>query len=181
MSSTTATSAADTREVLLGPAPQVCFPCVDVGGARSQRKHWIHSAPRGGLVIFCASLVDYSRPLWEDDSIISMVESIKIFTELRTHFFFGKRPHVILFTKFDLFEAELKRVPLSTAFPEYLGPNETEDCLQYIKALYLASVSREDQVLSLVVSAFDENSMRMVLDKLHNLVLSHRSESLGLH
>jgi hypothetical protein len=99
----------------------------DVGGQRSQRGKWKMCFDDMKAILFCVALSEYDQFIAEDVKVNRLHESIKIFADLmikQSEFpSVHHKPVIILFNKMDVFEAKLKRVPLSKFFPNYEGGN----------------------------------------------------------
>ena len=55
------------------------FRFFDVGGQRSERKHWIHCFEHVSAVVFVASIGAYDQKLMEDGEINRLHEALALF------------------------------------------------------------------------------------------------------
>jgi len=94
-------------------------------------------------VLFVTSLDDYRR---EAEDFIKhetkIAESCALYQSVCNSKWFSSTAFIVFFTKLDLFEAGLKEVPLSAAFPEYRGrPNTKDEGVKFIEQ-HFTSLSR---------------------------------------
>lgn len=92
-----------------------------MGGQRAERRKWIHCFDDVVAVIFFASLSEYDQTLAEAIDTNRMSESISLFKQLLTLECFQNTPFILFLNKYDLFEAKIKKVPLTVTFKEYKG------------------------------------------------------------
>ena len=76
----------------------------NVGGVRNERKKWIHSFKNVSSVLFTAPLSSFAKVLFEDEHYNAMIESIRLFHEVRNSKWFSKTDIFIFFTKLDSFK-----------------------------------------------------------------------------
>jgi len=101
----------------------------DVGGARSERKKWVHSFQAVDCVVFTVGLSDYNVDWY--DGTNSLEESLELFKSLLALEWFTKSAFFLVFTKIDLFEEKLKHEPMKTYFPDYNGGSDLSHGLEY--------------------------------------------------
>ncbi len=58
------------------------YKCFDVGGARGERRKWIHLFDGSPAIVYVADLSCYDERLYEDRSKNSLVESLELFDEI---------------------------------------------------------------------------------------------------
>eukprot|EP01125_Pyxidicula_operculata_P013904 TRINITY_DN4615_c0_g1_i3.p1 TRINITY_DN4615_c0_g1~~TRINITY_DN4615_c0_g1_i3.p1 ORF type:complete len:286 (-),score=48.91 TRINITY_DN4615_c0_g1_i3:100-957(-) len=97
------------------------FIIVDVGGQRSERKKWIHFFQDVTAVLFFVALSEYDLMLYEDDETNRMHESLKLFDEICNSKWFQNVPIILFLNKTDIFREKIKKVNITTAFPDYPG------------------------------------------------------------
>jgi len=139
---------------------------VDVGGARSERKKWIHCFENVTAIIFCASLSAYDQLLAEDEDTNRMKESLNLFEALCNNPFFSKTPVILFLNKKDLFERKITRSDLTICFAEYEGANEYESALEYVRKQFKSRNKPGDQkqIYTHLTCATDTDNMRFVFD-----------------
>ena len=138
------------------------YEVFDLGGARSERKKWIHTFEQCHQVIFVASLSGYDECLVEDLTAVShnpilrihvvasrcktdlssvqnqTQESLLLFESLISPSWFEKSAITLILTKMDLFEHKVKNQPIRDYFPDYLGPsNDSEAGRDFFVQKYL--------------------------------------------
>jgi guanine nucleotide-binding protein G(i) subunit alpha len=52
----------------------------DVGGQRSERKKWMHCFENVTAVVFLAAISEYDQVLVEDETVVSILVVVKIFS-----------------------------------------------------------------------------------------------------
>jgi len=117
---------------------RVEFTLVDVGGQRSERRKWLHCFDDVTSVIFLAALDEYDMRLEEDLSTNRLEESLRLFSEVTASNFFQPTSWILFLNKSDLFAAKIKKVPLSSFFPEIpedKGSDFDEAC-KFIQSKY---------------------------------------------
>ena len=80
------------------------YRLLDVGGTRNERKKWILHFENVTAVAFTASLSSFAEVLYEDVNYNAMIESIKVFDEVRNSKWVDKIEIFIFFTKLDIFK-----------------------------------------------------------------------------
>jgi len=118
---------------------KVKFRMVDVGGQRNERKKWMHCFQDVTAVIFCVALSEYDQKLDEDNMTNRTHESMEVFKkEVCDNQWFKDTSIILFLNKEDLFREKIKRVNITTAFPEYTGGQNFEEASEYIKQQYLS-------------------------------------------
>ncbi|CAD6187092.1 unnamed protein product [Caenorhabditis auriculariae] len=112
---------------------KVHFRVFDVGGQRSERKKWIHCFEDVNAIIFIAAVSEYDEVLFEDETTNRMIESMRLFESICNSRWFHNTSIILFLNKKDLFAEKIKRVNITTAFPEYRGPQTYDDAVKYIK------------------------------------------------
>jgi GTPase SAR1 family protein len=114
------------------------FQVFDVGGQRNERKKWIHCFEDVTAVLFLAALSAYDQTLFEDDKTNRMIEALAIFRSIVGNRWFRKTALILFLNKKDIFAQKIKKVPISTCFPEYDGPPHHEiESREYIKSQFV--------------------------------------------
>ena len=112
----------------------VNFDIHDFGGARNERRKWIHSFENVTAVLYMVPLDHYNDVLREDESKNAMHESVQLFDELVNSKWFKRTEFILFFNKKDVFAELLRKgVSLSYCFSSkygWDGPqwNEENDC-----------------------------------------------------
>lgn len=116
---------------------QTQFRVVDVGGQRSERRKWLSCFETVDLVCFFVSLAEYNQTLAEDPSVRRLDETMALFREVLDARALRELPFVIYFTKPDLFEQKIDRIPLNSIVSAYTGPPSAEASRQWIVDSFL--------------------------------------------
>ncbi|MCJ1380047.1 guanine nucleotide-binding protein subunit alpha [Xylographa soralifera] len=107
----------------------VLYNVNDVGGARSERKKWIHSFEAVDCVVFTVGLSDYNVDWFND--VNSLEESLELFKSIITSKWFTKSTFFLIFTNIDLFKKKLMHDPMEGYFPDYTGGSDFSNALEY--------------------------------------------------
>ncbi|KAM4665029.1 guanine nucleotide-binding protein G(i) subunit alpha-3-like [Discoglossus pictus] len=142
---------------------------------RQQLKNWIKWIPCfqdvTNAVIFCVALSDYDQLL--EDGTNRMHESMNQFEFICNSRWFVDSMIFLLFTKKDLFEEKISRIPLTTCFPEYSGANTYEDSMDYIKCQFdaLNQMCDTKDVFMLFTRATDTENVEFVMDVATDIII----------
>lgn len=148
----------------------------DVGGQRNERKKWVHTFENVSILMFVVSLSSYNEMLFEDDTILSMNESLPLFEQIvNSHQFNNNVRFALILNKNDIFEQYLEKVPINKCFPEYNGPNDYDSSITYIKDQFMKRVhnGKERNILTYVINATSRTSV----EKLFHDIRSASSRS----
>ena len=96
------------------------FKVVDVGGVKNERKKWIHQFEDVASVIYVVSLSSYDEPVYEDDAVNSMKDSIQCFGDLlnENSHWFKQSVLYLIFNKKDVFERKIVDKSLKECFED---------------------------------------------------------------
>jgi len=154
---------------------------VDVGGQRNERRKWIHSFQGVHAVLFVAAISEYDQSLFEDEKVNRMNEALTIFNDICNSEYFKESSMMLFLNKSDLFEAKLKRVPITVCFPEYTGDNDLEDCWKYIAQQFLDKRKDPDkQVYVHLTCATDDSNVTFVFNSVRDIVIQKALKESGL-
>jgi guanine nucleotide-binding protein subunit alpha len=146
---------------------------VDVGGQRNERKKWIFHFDSVASVLFVIALSSYDEVPFEEVLDIdidlasknNMVESLEVFDKTVNLEVFQKTPFVLFLNKSDIMKEKILRVPISSAFPDYDGPQEYEPSVKYIREQFLALDKAEKRDIFVhVTSATDKGNVEKVFN-----------------
>jgi len=85
----------------------------DVGGVRSERRKWVHCFQEVDFLIYFVNIAEYDLFLYEDSTEYRANESLKVFKDIVSSSFFSNTKILVLFTKVDLLEEKLERIPVN--------------------------------------------------------------------
>ncbi|KAJ7886678.1 heterotrimeric G protein alpha subunit 4 [Mycena leptocephala] len=94
---------------------------VDVGGAKSERRKWIHTFNDVTVIIFTVGLSGYDRCLIEDQDDNQMQDSMAIWDSICHSKWFEGTPIILCLNKNDLFEREVLHSDIVNFFPDFQG------------------------------------------------------------
>eukprot|EP01130_Rhizamoeba_saxonica_P006566 TRINITY_DN2616_c0_g1_i1.p1 TRINITY_DN2616_c0_g1~~TRINITY_DN2616_c0_g1_i1.p1 ORF type:complete len:207 (-),score=36.34 TRINITY_DN2616_c0_g1_i1:29-649(-) len=148
------------------------FSCVDVGGQRSERRKWIHCFDNCTAVLFFVALNEYDMTLYEDTSVNRMRESMELFDQICNGPYFMDTDIILFLNKEDLFRKKIKRVNITTCFPEYTGRQNFEDASQYILEQFL-DLRNDPQkaVYYHITTATDTENIRFVFNSVRSMII----------
>lgn len=110
------------------------YQLFDVGGARSERKKWIHAFENVNMVVFTIDLSCYYQTMNEDNDGNRMEEQFMVWEACSNSHWFTNSRIAVLFTKEDkLTPDRLRSQPFGAKFADYTGdPESVDDIIQYI-------------------------------------------------
>jgi len=163
------------------------FKLVDVGGQRSERKKWMHCFQDVTAVIFCIATSEYDLKLYEDDKVNRMQESLDLFKNTVNNEYFsglkgGPSPAFILFfNKSDLFKEKIKKIDLSTCFPEYQGGADFDEAYKFLERKFLElNQNPKKHIYTHLTCATDTDNINVVFNAVQDIILRGTLDSVGL-
>jgi len=156
------------------------FIIVDVGGQRSERKKWIHCFQDVTAVLFFVALSEYDLKLYEDDDTNRMHESLKLFDDICNSKWFFNIPIILFLNKSDLFKEKIKKVNITSAFPDYDGPQAFKEAAEYIQNQFLAvNDNPEKGVFPHITCATNTDNIKTVFVSVKSIVLQAAIVAVG--
>jgi len=156
------------------------FLLTDVGGQMTERKKWIHCFHEVDVVLFVASLADYTATMIEDESKNRMRDSLELFEQILKVQFFEHSTFVLVLNKGDIFKNVVAHTPISTLFPDYTGaPHDAEQSIAFIKQKYLALNRNENRfIYTHVTCATDTSHIEVVFRSVADSLIKQDMENL---
>jgi len=155
---------------------QLNFRLVDVGGQRNERKKWIHCFEDVTAVLFVVAISEYDQRLFEDDGENRMMESLALFDEICNSPWFSDTSIVLFLNKTDLFREKfcVKKVPLTTIFPNFQGPDTYDAATDFIKNQFEGLNQRVNhkKIYSYLTCATDTNNITLVFDTVKEIIIT---------
>lgn len=111
---------------------EIKWSVVDVGGQRSERRKWINCFDNVHAIFWVSNLAGYGKVLFEDRNVNRMHEDLNLFEETLKHKAFQNAQVYLFMNKKDLFEGMIKKLPLSTCFPHYVGSTDVKEAMNFI-------------------------------------------------
>jgi len=151
---------------------------IDVGGARSERRKWVHAYENVIAIIFCVGMSEYDQVLYEDEKTNRMTESLKLFAKICNYPSFKQVPMMLFLNKIDLFKEKITKSPLNICFADYKGKNEYESASRFIREQFEKPNNYPDskEICTHLICATDTENVRLVFntvyDKLKTCILS---------
>ncbi|KAJ7196714.1 heterotrimeric G protein alpha subunit C [Mycena pura] len=134
----------------------------DVGGARSERKKWIHCFESVTSIIFCAALSDYDQVLEEARSANRMRESLVLFESVINSRWFLRTTVILFLNKIDVFKKKLPKIPLGRYFPEYTSGNDLQKAAKFILWRFMQENRARLAVYPHLTQATNTKNIRLV-------------------
>jgi len=149
------------------------FTLVDVGGQRSERRKWMHCFQDVTAVIFVVALSEYDLKLYEDETTNRMHEALKLFKDICNTKWFADTAIILFLNKKDLFEAKIKKSPLTVCFDDYKGPNTYEEAARYIEDKFLAQNENPKKLIyTHRTCATDTDNITVVFKAVQDIILN---------
>jgi len=159
------------------------FRFVDVGGQKSERRHWDQIIERPDAVVFFVALTDWNLPTVGNPEITKMQEAMDIFKEVMEFDAFLGTFWILMLNKIDLFREKIQRVSIKETFPDYTGDDKNGDeAAKYIRDKFSALMpsDRIDSLQSHVTCALDTEQMKTVFGAMQTAVLERLMSSFGM-
>jgi GTPase SAR1 family protein len=154
------------------------FRMFDVGGQRNERKKWIHCFDNVTAVLFLVGTSEYDQVLFEDHSMNRVQESLELFSNIVSLQYFDKASFILFMNKQDLFEAKLKKVPLTVTFPEYTGTTIAA-AKKFMLNEYTKRAPVGKTIYSHWTSATETDNVAIVFDAARNTIVTSNLQNLG--
>jgi len=151
---------------------KVTIRMCDVGGQRSERRKWIHCFTDVKAVLMIVGISEYDQVLRENNEVNRMHDALKLFADICNSKWFERTTIIVFLNKIDLFTEKIERVPLSTCFPEYDGPNTFEATTSFIMNQFRKANKSMNKLLSFHYScATDTSQIMKIFGDVKNTIL----------
>lgn len=148
------------------------FRMLDVGGQRSERRKWIHCFENVTSIIFIAACSEYDQALVEQDDMNRMQESVSLFEQIISYYWFREASFILFLNKRDLLAEKIKRSHLKTYFPSFVGPMQDHEAAeQFILELYLSRKPETHDVYHHFTMATDTGNITFVFESVKSTIL----------
>src|SRR5205823_3429769 len=125
----------------------------DVGGQRSERKHWRECVEGTLAIMFVASLSDYDLPLREDPSTGRLKEALLLWEDVCASSRVADKAIILFLNKVDIFKEKCTRKSIRCCFPDYTGADTFAAASDFIRQRFLSRKSPRLEVFAHLVSA----------------------------
>lgn len=139
----------------------------DAGGARNERKKWIHMFHQVSGLCYCASLVDFSRKCYEDGITNRLTESLTVFEEIANSYRLSSSPLFVFFGGVDLLRILIEKEPESVE--EYFNTKNFNDICERIKGMFLNKISIQRKVYFFFVDMTDSKMIENVMSCMYGV------------
>ena len=113
------------------------FRVVDVGGARSERRKWIHCFDDVSAIFFFVPSNGFDQTLSEDTKTNRLDEGANLFQAIVNNRHFARTSFVVLFTKADHLMEKIRHSSIKDHFPDFTGdPHNLDDVKQFLRAMF---------------------------------------------
>ena len=149
------------------------FNLIDVGGARSERKKWIHCFENVTAIIFCVALSAYDLLLEEDEETNRMQESLQLFDTICNHRSFRNTSIILFLNKTDLFRKKIEKIPITICFPDYNGESTFDQAATFIQEKFKSlNRHKEKMIYTHFTCATDISNVRFVFNAVSDVILT---------
>jgi GTPase SAR1 family protein len=158
------------------------FRFVDVGGQRSERRHWDQVIEKPAAVVFFVALSDWNLPT-VGGKMTKMEESLQIWEEVITMEAFQASFFILMLNKVDVFKDKLKRIDFKESYPQYSGDAKNADeAATYLRGLFLSKfpADHSDSVQTHVTCALDTEQMKTVFGAMQTAMLERLMSDFGM-
>ncbi|KAF8383766.1 odr-3 [Pristionchus pacificus] len=158
------------------------FRVFDVGGQRSERRKWIHCFDNVESIIFITAISEYDQVLFEDESTNRMIESMQLFNSICNSSWFLSTAMILFMNKKDLFMEKIKRVNITTAFPDYEGGQNYEEAVNFIKQKFAELNMNPDKktIYMHETCATDTNQVQLVISSVIDTIIQKNLQKAGM-
>ncbi|GMS80438.1 hypothetical protein PENTCL1PPCAC_2613 [Pristionchus entomophagus] len=158
------------------------FRVFDVGGQRSERRKWIHCFDNVESIIFITAISEYDQVLFEDESTNRMIESMQLFNSICNSSWFLSTAMILFMNKKDLFMEKIKRVNITTAFPDYEGGQTYEEAVNFIKQKFAELNMNPDKktIYMHETCATDTNQVQLVISSVIDTIIQKNLQKAGM-
>jgi GTPase SAR1 family protein len=168
------------------------FLLVDVGGQKNERRKWLHQFENISALVFVVSLAAYDEPLYEDETMNSMHDSIELWKATVNNRVFDGRLIYLIFNKIDVYRQKIVNISLKECFTNHhsITYNEREmylECksdeekieknLDFIQQIYLEQASMNPVKEVYVTCAYDESTVKRVFAAIEASIMEHTTDS----
>lgn len=141
----------------------------DVGGQKSERSKWANVMDQVEGVIFCVSFAEFDKPMFEDQNVLRINDSLEIFSNITHQEKFANSPIFLVCNKFDVFEEKIKNTDaFIKIFPEFTGDSHNpEVCAQYLIQKFLdkaAPLSEDRPIVEYKIVALNGDQVVQTAD-----------------
>ena len=134
-----------------------CYNVWDVGGARKERRKWIHCIENLDIIIFSVDTSAYDTGIFEDDKISVMQENLAIFDNICKSRWLRKAVVLLCFNKVDSLQRKLAYRPFDDYYEDFNGNNlSLEDVMAYIETKFVSLVADSNKPKDMVQVCFTE-------------------------
>ncbi|WBW73575.1 heterotrimeric G protein alpha-2 subunit Gpa2 [Schizosaccharomyces osmophilus] len=156
----------------------------DVGGQRTERRKWIYCFENVNSIIFCVSLNDFDKKLYERNVADRnrLLESVALFDSIINSQWFVESSIILFLNKFDLFRKKLEYVSFTDHFPQYSGKTNVKGVTKFILWMFVnPSVNRlRHNIYPHITTAVDTSNIKVVFAAVTETILQHSLKEVGM-
>ncbi len=132
-------------------------------------------------IIFIAACSEYDQALVEQADMNRMQESIALFEQIITYYWFRDASFILFLNKHDILKDKIQRSPISKYFPQYTGaPGNLEDAEQFILQQYISRKPETHDVFPHFTMATDTGSISFVFQSVKATILRNHLRDYNL-
>ncbi|KAI8893674.1 guanine nucleotide binding protein, alpha subunit [Globomyces pollinis-pini] len=150
----------------------------DVSGLKHHRKHWIPYFDDVNCVVFVVNIAAFDQPMAEDPSKNQMEDAISLFNRICNNPLLIKSQMMLFFNKKDVYAEKVKRINISTFFPDYQGkftnqiiyvlgkPQSYSEGIEFFKSKFISLNKTPRNFLIHTTCCTDTNAMNAIASSL---------------
>jgi GTPase SAR1 family protein len=171
---------------------ETVFCLTELGGARNERRKWIHIFEDVSALIYVVNMSDYDMKMekkvnkpkqggtLKDEAVVEtttvnrMHECLKLFNSIINNQWFANTTVILLLNKMDLFEKKIEKVNLNVCFPEYSGGLDFEAASLLMEKMYTAQNNTPDTrtVYAHMCCGLDTKNVETVFNRVHSDIIA---------
>ena len=133
---------------------------------------WIHCFENVTSIIFIAACSEYDQALVEQEDMNRMQESIALFEQIISYYWFRDASFILFLNKHDILQEKIKKSPIKKYFPQYTGePESVTDAEQFILNMYLSRKPETLDVYHHFTMATDTSNIQFVFNSVKSTIL----------
>ncbi len=159
---------------------------IDVGGQRSERRHWVETFDNVTTLIFCVALSEYDQVLLEEPRQNRLLESFQLWESVLNSKWFQQSTIVLFLNKKDVFRKKLRTSNLSHYIPDYKPLQSSseeavyEHAAEFIKNKFLSMNYGKVPIYPYLTCATDTKNIDIVFAAVKDTVLANNLRSAGI-
>lgn len=146
---------------------------IDIRGARTERRKWIHYFDNISALMFIVALSDYDKIETYSDNENRLELAKSMFKTIIDYPWFQNCGIMLFWNKKDVLEEQIMHTNMVDYFPEFKGlKKNSQDATEFIVKMFVELNTNPDRIIySHSVCLLDSESVRFVLAAIRDIVL----------